>query len=217
MTGPVLSVIDERRNGPMIAEVARLWIKQTDRVLDVTYGRGLFWTHFRPTHLETHDLAADGVDFRRLPEADGTFDVVVFDPPYISKGGRETSTLAAAGNDFMARYGLYDAPKGAANLRTRLIGPGIFECARVLAPGGRLLVKCMDYIESGNYQQGRKYVIAAAELAGLEQVDEFVHHSGTGPQPLTNRDGSPRPQLHSRRAHSVLCVFQQPSKRRATR
>lgn len=35
----------------------------------------------------------------------------------------------------------------------------------------------------------------------FEQVDEFVHFSGTGPQP-------PRPrQFHSRRAHSFLCVF----------
>lgn len=192
----VQSVVKSQRNGPLIAAAAVLWIQPDDAVLDVTYGRGLFWTEYRPANLTTHDIEMDGVDFRRLPEPDSTFDVVAFDPPYIAQGGRETSTMP----DFMDRYGLVDVPKTTRELDL-LIWGGMVEAKRVLKSGGRLLVKCMDYINGGRYVQGRHTVVSYAHELGMVQVDEFVHYSGTGPQP-------PRPrQLHSRRAHSFLCVF----------
>ena len=192
----VQSVIHTQQNGPLIAAAATLWINDDKLVLDVTYGRGNFWTVYRPANLTTHDIAIDGVDFRSLPEPDGAVDVVVFDPPYIAQGGRETSTLPG----FLDAYGLHDVPKTAKELR-QLITDGIKECTRVLAPGGRLIIKCMDYISGGIYQQGRHHVVEEAMRCGLRQVDEFVHYSGVGPQPDRLR------QFHSRRAHSFLCIF----------
>lgn len=192
----IKSVIEARRNGPLLAAAAELWIGATDLVIDVTYGRGNFWTEYRPVHLVMHDIALDGVDFRQLPEADGSVDVVVFDPPYIAQGGRATSTA----QEFIARYGLVDAPKSVRESQ-ELIGAGMKEATRVLRRDGRLFVKCMDYVNGGRYVLGRHHVVATALDLGLEQVDEFVHYSGTGPQP------SGRRQFHSRRAHSLLCVF----------
>lgn len=78
----------------------------------------------------------------------------------------------------------------------------------MLRQHGRLLVKCMDYISSGAYQPGRHKVVVRATEVGLRQVDEFVHHSGLGPQPRRDL------QYHSRRAHSFLCVFQKGKERR---
>lgn len=203
LPGTVESVVKTQSNGKLLATVASLWIEDDDLVLDVTYGRGNFWTVYRPQFLTAHDLAVDGVDFRLLPEADESVDVVVFDPPYIAQGGRDTSTLP----DFLDAFGLDDCPKSVAELE-RLIQKGIREARRVLKPGGRLLMKCMDYINGGRYVKGRHFVVGWAEVLGLEQVDEFIHYSGTGPQPA--RDV----QLHSRRAHSILCVFQKPPVRR---
>lgn len=197
----IQSVVQTQRNGPLIAAAAQLWINDQDAVVDVTYGRGLFWTDYRPAKLVAHDLVVDGVDFRSLPEATGSTDVVVFDPPYIAQGGRETSTLP----DFMDRYGLVDVPKTTAELKV-LIADGIAEASRIMAPGGRLLVKCMDYVNGGEFVTGRHHVVTAAMNVGLYQVDEFVHYSGTGPQPSRPR------QLHSRRAHSFLCVFRKPKR-----
>lgn len=212
MTMPetVQSVVKCAENGPLIAAAATLWIKPEDVVVDVTYGRGKFWTKVRPAHLTGHDLILDGVDFRQLPEADATVDVVVFDPPYISPGGRETSTLDGRngnGGDFNDRYGLHFTPKSPDELAS-LIADGIREAHRVLRPKGRLMVKCMDYVNSGGLFLGRHHVVNTALGLGMRQVDEFIHHSGTGPQPTENPDGSPRRQIHSRRAHSFLCVFQ---------
>lgn len=199
----ILSVQSVKRNADLIAAIAPLWIKPTDTVVDMTYGRGLFWTEYRPEHLVCHDLyTLDGVDFRHLPESDHSVDVCVFDPAYVPTGGVETSTLP----DFRNRYGTDTARRARDHIQSD-IRDGITEAHRVLRIGGRLLVKSMNYIEGGRFRQGYRFVLDAADAAGFEQVDEFVHHSGTGPQPLTNRDGSPRLQQHARKAHSYLAVF----------
>lgn len=204
LPGTVESVVRCRLNGPLIAAAAELWIDPSDIVVDVTYGKGNFWTMYRPINLVAHDLHnGDGVDFRNLPELDASVDVVVLDPPYIPQGGRDTSTT----QDFLDRYGLHEVPKTANELNL-LIAAGMSEAHRVLKPSGRLFVKCMDYINGGRYVQGRHAVVSAAILLGYEQVDELVHHSGTGPQPLGRR------QVHSRRSHSFLCIFQKPPIRR---
>jgi SAM-dependent methyltransferase len=199
----VNSVVLERKNGPLIAKAARLWFRPGDLVVDVTFGKGNFWTHFEPQFFLAHDLKYDGVDFRALPYDDGVFDVVVLDPPYISPGGRETSTITK----FNDAYGLKASPAtplgGAA-----LMAEGIKEGARVLRPGGRLLVKCANYISGGEFFPGRHLAVVAANHNRLVQVDEFIHASGPGPQPKFNLDGSTRRQVHSRLAHSFLLVFE---------
>lgn len=198
---PVQSVV-KGNNANLMIQVARLWIKPDDSVLDVTFGGGKWWTRWCPQGLRGHDLALDGVDFRVLPEAAGTIDVVVFDPPYTAKGGRKTSGIAG----FDDRYGLRDAGKSPVDVQMD-IGGGIYEANRVLKPGGLLMVKCADYISSGKLVLGHRHVVETALELGMEQVDEYIHWTRTGPQPKKNRDGSPRRQVHSRRAHSFLCVF----------
>lgn len=202
------SVIKCRTNGELIAATAPLWLEPTDRVLDVTYGRGGFWTVLGPkdwprVELDGHDLfTLDGVNFLQLPEPDGSVNVAVFDPPYVAQGGRDTSTEP----EFMDRYGLYEAPRTVTELQG-VIAAGIKEAARVLAPKGRLLVKTMDYVSSGRMVWGRRHVIESAEAAGLRHAYDVIHHSGTGPQPKHPR------QVHPRAAHSFLCVFLKPNRR----
>lgn len=200
MPATVQSVVRCQENGPLLAAAAQLWIGELDSVLDVTYGRGRFWTKVRPLGLVAHDIHLDNVDFRHLPEGDATVDVVVFDPPYIAQGGRDTSTVP----DFLDAYGLDDVPSTVRELET-LIAQGMAEALRVLKPRGRLMVKCMDYVNGGRLVLGHHFVVTTALALGMDQVDEFIHSSGTGPQPPRER------QMHSRRAHSFLCVFQAPS------
>lgn len=202
-----------RRNDGLIAEAAKLWIEPTDEVLDLTYGRGRFWTKYRPELFVTSDKYAPAdmaLDYLRLPtQLVEWCDVVVFDPPYITTGTKTKTTVP----EMYARYGLANAgaPDRLEDLR-EILTVGIAGAARALRPGGRLLVKCCDFVESGRRHWMHHYVVETARRAGLIQVDEFVHHSGTGPQPKFNRNGTPRRQVHSRRAHSFLCVFKKGNK-----
>lgn len=184
-------------NAELIAEVAKLWIAPDDRVMDVTYGKGKWWTVGVPMmSFVAHDLRLDNVDFRQLPEPDGTKDIIAFDPPYVAKGGRATSGIPEMDD----RYGMRDAPRTPDEMM-KVNSEGLLECARVLAPGGRLLVKSADYISSGEFVNAHWWVHLDGQVAGLELVDEFVHVTGPGPQPKG------RCQVHSRRAHSFLDVF----------
>lgn len=196
-SGPVPSVI-RGSNGVLIAKVAQLgYLGDPDALIfDVTPGRGLWWTRYQPPNL----ISLDG-DFRSIPEADGSVPVVCFDPPYVSTGSRDTSSV----DDFYDRYGLGDL-KGWRAIRT-LIDDGLAECARILAPRGYLLVKCMDYVESGHKVWNTFHVATVAETLGLRLVDRFIHLTGGGPQTLTNLDGSPREQKHAREVASMLLVF----------
>jgi hypothetical protein len=188
----------------LIATVARLGYLggPTSTVLDVTYGKGSWWTRYRPPALAAHDLyTLDEVDFRDLSEPDDSVEVVCFDPPYISTGSRETSSV----DDLYDRFGLGEL-KGWRMIR-RLIDAGLAECTRILAPGGYLLVKCMDYVESGHKVWNTFHVVDEAEHLELRLVDRFHHHTGGGPQVQTNLDGSPREQKHAREVTSMLLVF----------
>ena len=165
----------------------------------MTPGREKWWTRYRPPRL----IAPVGHDFRQMLDYDTTVPVIVFDPPYISTGNRATSTV----DDFYDRYGLGDTDlKGWRAIR-ELIDAGLDEAARLLAPGGYLLVKCMDYVESGKKVWNTFHFVAHAETLGLLLVDRFHHWTGGGPQTLTNLDGSPREQKHAREVTSMLLVF----------
>jgi hypothetical protein len=197
-SGSVPSVI-RGSNGVLIAAVARLGYLggPTSTVLDTTYGRGSFWTRYRPA-----GLIVGRDDFRSLSNADGSVEIVVYDPPYISTGSRETSSI----DEFYDRYGLGDLKGWKA--QRRLIDDGLAECARVLAPrGGYLLVKCMDYVESGRKVWNTFHVAAEGERLGLRLVDRFHHLTGGGAQPADNLDGSPREQRTAREVTSMLLVF----------
>lgn len=195
--GPVRSVV-RGSNGVLIAAAARLGYLggPTSMVLDTTYGRGGFWTRYRPA-----GLVVSQADFRRLPQPDASVEVVCFDPPYISTGSRETSTVP----DLYDRFGLGELV-GWRAIRA-LIEAGLAECARVLAPRGYLLVKCMDYTESGRKVWNTFHVAAQGDALGLRLVDRFHHLTGGGPQTLTNLDGSPREQQHAREVASMLLIF----------
>jgi len=199
---PVLAAGGWHTNAALIADVHRLgYILNTDRVLDPTYGRGLWWSEYRPPLLEWSDIAT-GVDFRFLPHVANTFDVVAYDPPYVCVGGRETTTLV----DYFERYGMADAPYTPKVLQT-LMNAGLAECARVVKPGGLILMKCQDYITSGKLWPGTHHSATYAIDLGLTIHDRFEHIAGVRPQPPNRR------QVHARRNLSTLFVFRKTKKR----
>ncbi len=108
-------------------------------ILDATYGKGRFWTKYRPDGLVTNDLdprtdATFHDDFRKTKFPPESFHVVVFDPPY---GYRGTSRLASDADYGLGEYLSVDE-------RHKLMADGMSECVRLLCKGGRLLFKMQD-------------------------------------------------------------------------
>lgn len=205
MPKPVLAAYNWKNNGYLIADIARVgWLKRNLLTLDPTFGKGVWWSQWRPRHLFDHDLKIDGHDFRELSYDDGTFPQIAFDPPYVSTGGRATTTIA----EFYERYGLTGAPTSPAKLQT-LINDGITEMARLIERRGILIVKSMDYVSSGHLWPGTFLMQEHARMVGFKQVDRFIHYGSPRAQPKrTRRDGKPVRQKHARANFSIMHVFQ---------
>lgn len=179
------------------------------QVMDVTYGRGLWWSWIQGSghglEFTSHDLKLDGVDFRFLPEKSQSMDVIAYDPDYIAPGGRKTSTIT----DFNDRYGLKASYETPASLQETTINAGLTECARVIRPQGLILVKCSTYVSSGKPWLGEYETIRHGLDCGLKVEDIWVPIMGTGPQPerLLSR------QQHARSNSSRLIIFRRPGRR----
>ena len=207
-TGPVLAASRWPTNGHMVEDLVRLgYLNHTDHVLDPTYENGIWWQRWRPTRLTTCHRAEDGTDFRSLPFDAHTFDAIAYDPPYVCPGGRKTSTL----DGFHDRFGMAeggDTPMFTTPAELQqLINDGLAEMVRVIKPGGLILTKCQDYIWSGRLWEGATLTRNAAVALGCTVVDRLEHVTRPRPQPATNRDGTPRRQVHARRNLSTLWVF----------
>lgn len=199
MTDVVLAAQTWRSNAELIADVARLgYLLKTDHVLDPTYNGGVWWKNWCPDHLTFMTRELDPTwDFRDMSRyGDDAFDVVAFDPPYVSKGGRSTSGV----QDMDARYGLFDAPSSPAGVQLQ-INAGLRECNRVARR--HVFVKCQNYVSSGQLFGGEyeTYNFAVHGI-GMKCTDRFVHVTKSSrPQP------SGRRQVHARNNVSTLFVF----------
>lgn len=125
------------------------------RVLDATFGHGGFWRG-RPREriideivgldrrLLTDDLslARSGAietliagDYENLPFGHNTFDVVLFDPPFLTRGGKDSVMTQ--------RYTAFETYE---HLKLSL-ERARDEFAWILKPKGFVVVKCMDWTE----------------------------------------------------------------------
>lgn len=200
--GALLPSVFVGTNADLIAAVAPYYL--TGTVCDATYGEGKWWDRFRPDALVAHDLhKVDGVDFTNLPEPDGTYDTVCFDPPYVPQGGLSVSRRREV--DFRDRFGLLKESTPWTETRD-LITAGLTECARVSSTW--VLAKCSDFVSGGAFHLGHRWALDAADAAGLRCHDLIVHHTGSGPGGHNIFD-----PVRARRHHSYLLVFKKQPQR----
>jgi hypothetical protein len=185
------------------------YLKDDDKVLDPTCGRGRWWTQWKPADLTTHDVLIDDTDFRDLSDLydDHAFDAIAYDPPYVPRGGQ---TASARMQDFNERYGrvINTTP---ASIQ-QLIDDGLTEMVRLVKPKGIILVKCQSYIWAGKYWPGAHYTLAHGLDLGCTLVDQFQHVTSPRPQPpRTRKDGKLAVQQHARNNYSTLLVLGAPA------
>jgi ubiquinone/menaquinone biosynthesis C-methylase UbiE len=195
-------------NEDLISEVAKLYLKPGMKVADVTYGAGRFWKKATPNDLGIELFASDLIpeeefvekyDFTKLPYGDKTFDVVVFDPPYMhgqgtGKGVKESISKVYKSNE--------SGSSSWSHKKTlQLYAAGMREAARIVKPGGMIFVKCQDEIESGKQQWTHVELLEIAASLGLKTHDLFVL---VFPGKPALRQAK---QLHARKNHSYLLAL----------
>lgn len=202
MTEPILAAYPWKSNAELIEACAKLGYIGSN-VLDPTWGRGTWWKNYTPESLTLADRILDeDYDFTLMPWDANTFDTVAFDPPYVSAGGRETTTLG----EYHNRYGMDKAKKTPKQVQ-HVINVGLAECTRVVKTRGFVLVKCQDYISSGKFWNGTYLTQRfAIEILRLEQVDRLDMITNPRPQPA-ERNGIVSAQQHARRNLSTMFVF----------
>lgn len=151
------------------------------RILDVTHNRGRMWAglEFRPHRLDSNPaLHAEGftdtvADFRALPFAPWSWDVIVFDPPHISEAGRTGLVGERRGDNWALHYGTLSDGFGGASI-SWCFPLFLNEAARVLAIGGVILAKISDQVHRAAYQWQHIDFILAGREAGFTACDLIV-------------------------------------------
>ncbi len=193
--GPILPSVFVGTNADLMRAVAPFYL--TGSVCDLTYGEGKWWDRFTPDPFVAHDkFKGDGVDFTDLPEADGTYDAVCFDPPYVPQGGLGGGH---AEQNFRDRFGLLEESTPWWATRD-LIQAGLNEALRVSRRF--VLAKCSDFVSGGAFHLGHQWALDAAAKAGATCHDLIIHHTGSGPGGHNIYE-----PIRARRHHSYLLVF----------
>ena len=201
MSDAAVRVIGDRAtNAELMLDCRTLgYLADERRTLDLTYGLGRFWKQWRPLGLWTNDIdqrrhADWRVDWSQ-PDAHlvvlslGTWDDIVFDPPYKLNG-------AAGSHASDDSYGV--AAIATESERMDAIRRGL-TCALRCA-NGNVLVKVQDQVVSGRKVWQTDRVSRWAEDLGAVKIDQ-LHVRSYRAQPPGRR------QVHARQDYSTLLVF----------
>lgn len=177
-----------------ITAALRVCFPDASTALDATHGSGCFWdgtAHVAVTGLDRNPKRARNVcgNFTALPFADGSFDVVIFDPPFLSDGGK-TSQMGAR---YTADLDLGDSQES--------VTRGCLEALRVCRLG--IIVKVQDHIHDSRFIRMSDWVRAAVPMP---QYDELLAPGKKIVDPKWKQ-----PQLSLYRNHSAYLIFRKDS------
>lgn len=178
-----------RTNAELVADILRVFFPDASTCVDLTPGRGGFWSERVPIHVS---VALSPHDFRSLPYAHDNFDVGLIDPPHLADAGKKSI--------MGQRYGTYKQ----ADLEP-LVRAGTREAWRVSRLG--IVVKVTDHVHGQRFVSESDWVRGA--LGGQTPFD-IVHYV----RPQSLGDGKWRePQLSARNNGSTFLIFRKGDQR----
>ena len=186
-------------NADLFPDVLALYAKPGDRILDMTYGKGVFWKKVDRSQYRvvTNDciMPADyDYDCRQTGFNPADFDVVIFDPPYMHTSGTVKESIAKC----------YQTNTSAVFKNQKDVDAffvaGISEARRLLCKGGYCIVKCQDTIESAKPKWTHVKIMQAE---GFVCEDLFVMVQNGTPA----MSGRWSRQYHARKNHSYFIVL----------
>lgn len=186
----------------LIEQLLRFYPRRRPRkILDATVNRGRFWKGSKRRVIgldidSRHEPTVVG-DNTNMPFSDGSFDVVVYDPPHIPNQGKDRS------KDFRTRFGLVvRSAKENHYALTHTFEPFLKEAHRVLAQEGILLCKITDYVHNHRYQWAHVEFINVARKLGLLPCDCIIKiRKGPIIDPKWKK------AHHTRRQHCYWLIF----------
>jgi hypothetical protein len=145
-------------------------------ILDCTYNTGKMWKNCRYQPSVTMDICAEFPvdvvgDFTAIPFGEGSFDVVVFDPPHLpnNAGSVHSSKI------WESTYGITGDGKlrSGDNVSQQFI-PFLLEARRVLTDKGVILAKIADLVHNHRYQWQQVDFINAVGQVGMTPCDLLI-------------------------------------------
>ena len=165
----VILTSNRGNNADLLASAFSLYAPDGAIIADLTYGKGSFWKRIDRDKYTA--LVSDikpspeidaRIDFRSLPYKNGSIDLVILDPPYLSGGDTVVGHINR-------QYSCDSRTSHQGVIRRYAVG--IVESARVLKKRGRLFVKCQDETVSGRQHFSHIELIRLLEILGFKILD----------------------------------------------
>lgn len=168
------------RDGPLLDAMLSFYAPSAQRIVDVCCNARRIWKG----SVSAQKVVGYDIDpatrpdvvcgWHDLPDANGTVDVLIYDPPHLP--------IAAASQKsdqkFAASFGL-GRSVNADNIES-LHAPFLAEARRVLRPDGLLFAKIKDYIHNHKYQWNLELFNAHVRAAGLTPCDLIIKRDPSG-------------------------------------
>lgn len=175
-----LSVI-EGRDPEVLRTMLAFYATPQAEILDVTANARRMWQGVehqgRIVYADIDAAMKPDVvaDFRALPFAAASFDVIVFDPPHLPVA----AASAESSEQYVRDYGL--AHSARADNVSGMFAPFLAEAVRVLRPDGLVFAKLKDFVHNHAYQWTlTDFVTAVRAQPGLTPCDLIVKRDPAG-------------------------------------
>lgn len=174
-----LSVI-EARDREVLRFLLDFYAWPTATVLDVTANRRKMWDMIawpKVTYIDIDPAVGPDIvaDFRILPVASASYDVLVFDPPHLPAAAASRASC----RQMISDYGLTHAPR--ADNVSLYHTPFLAEAVRVLRPDGLIFCKLKDFVHNHQYQWSLvDFITAVRRQPGLTPCDLIVKRDPSG-------------------------------------